>query len=85
MMIYSVGVDELSGYDMDEIAKNGKFQWLVYWYEAIDSYCGHGEAVGLSHDGMLYTQDLSHCSCNGPLEGFGWSPKQVLCSCFRIV
>lgn len=70
MKIYNVGQDVLSEeYDLGQVVKE-KYLWLVYWYEN-GGYDGHGEAVALGTDGMLYRTGLSHCSCYGPMDGFG--------------
>jgi hypothetical protein len=66
MVVFSVGPDSMSDYDLDCLGKD--YQWLIYWYESGD-YCGSGEAVKLDFDGKLYSVNLSHCSCYGPGDG----------------
>lgn len=41
---------------------------VFYWYVS-GSYEGDGALIAIK-DGKWYTQNLSHCSCNGPLDGF---------------
>jgi hypothetical protein len=60
MKIYKVGPDELDGFE--------DCVWVVYWYEG-GSYDGSGEAIYLKEDGQLYSENLGHCSCYGPLDG----------------
>lgn len=65
MRVYQVGPDAVNE---SELAGNGKFKWIVYWYQS-GYYDGEGEAVALSTDNVLYCKGLSHCSCYGPEDG----------------
>ena len=40
---------------------------FIYWYGE-GNYCGVGYAIWRTN-GKWYGEDLSHCSCYGPLEG----------------
>lgn len=70
--IYNVGPDELI-YEYDEMVKDERYEWIVYWYQTGD-YDGSGEAAMYGKDGKLYTRGLGHCSCYGPLDG--WATDQ---------
>lgn len=67
--IFQVGPDQLSEWDLKEVQDDGRFEWLVYWYED-GGYDGSGEAVALGKDGLLYIKNLGHCSCYGPMDGW---------------
>jgi hypothetical protein len=77
MQIYNVGPNDLDFTPdyCNEISQDSldKYEWSVYWYEA-GEYEGNGEIVTLGKDGLLYTSGLGHCSCYGPLDGFGTCP-----------
>jgi hypothetical protein len=62
MKVFQVGPDELGFSIKDE----QEFDWVVYYYEQGD-YDGNGEAVALKN-GVLYVQNLGHCSCYGPMD-----------------
>jgi hypothetical protein len=66
MKLYNVGVNQLNEYDHARVEQM-KFVWMVYWYEG-DSDWGSGDAVALGIDGLLYTGNLGHCSCSGPIQ-----------------
>ena len=71
MLVFSVGPDELNKWDLQEVNKfQDDYVWLVYWYEG-GGYEGSGEAVALYKDGLLHCKNLGHCSCYGPMEGWG--------------
>lgn len=59
---YQLGPD--IPYDLDYLP--GDADWVVYSYENY-GYEGDGELV-YKHNGRLFTLNLSHCSCYGPLD-----------------
>lgn len=72
MKIINVGKDELSDYDLQRVNNNKpadiSVKRLYYWYI---NYCyeGSGTAVYQDNRGNWHTDELGHCSCNGPFEG----------------
>ena len=71
MEVFSVGPDELSSYEIDEV-KNENAKYLVYSYENF-GYEGSGDAIVINNDNSLIHHELSHCSCYGPFDGGGTS------------
>ena len=69
MQVYNDGPCELSEYDLDHILAD-LVEWVVYWYD-LDWYDGSGQMVALRKDGQLEVLNLVHCSCYGPLDGWG--------------
>jgi hypothetical protein len=68
MDIYSVGPDDLSLSDLNDI-NHDDFKYLIYWYYNY-GYEGEGEALALDNNGNFYHKDLAHCSCYGCMENF---------------
>ena len=82
MKIYNVGKDV--PYDLPS-EDDSTYVWLVFDYED-GGYDGQGTAVALGVDGLIYVKDLSHCSCYGPFDGFGygkWSPGVTIMEYMR--
>lgn len=63
MEIYKLGPDE--PYDLNYLPDDS--DWVVYYYENT-GYEGYGQLV-YQHQEKLFTLNLCHCSCYGPLEG----------------
>ena len=57
---------ELEDYEFKYI---DPFEWAVYYYSA-GSYEGSGDLIA-KREGKIEVYSLSHCSCNGPLDGQG--------------
>jgi hypothetical protein len=77
MKVYNLSKDavkEDDHYMLSELCKD-EYEWVVYEYEAGD-YCGSGDMVALAKDGQLHYQDLGHCSCYGPTEG--WPQEKLV-------
>ena len=77
-------VDELSGYEVENLNKNRPLDIavdvLIYAYHN-GGYDGHGVAVYLDNKGKWHLDEISHCSCYGALdEGFnkiGYTKDQL--------
>lgn len=66
MNVRSVGPDDLSEYDMEDLQKH-EFSECVYHY-TIGAWEGHGVALLKEQDGSFLVVDLGHCSCHGPIS-----------------
>ncbi len=71
MEVYEVGPDNI------EPNENENFLWVVTWYQS-NYYEGSGEMIALNKDGSLHEFNLSHCSCNDPLEDWWTGCGQVV-------
>lgn len=65
---YSVGLDELSDYDIEKINEYDCI-WIVYAYE-YGAWDGWGKLY-MWDGNRLFEADLGHCSCYGPHENIG--------------
>lgn len=78
--IISLGEDNLSEYDLEEIPKlerqlSYKVKEFIYYYIDL-GYDGEGCAVFLDSNDKWHIIDLGHCSCYGPLEDLKSVPME---------
>lgn len=75
ILTHSLGSDNLSSYDLENIPDNIIEIW--YSYECY-TYDGGGVAILKDINGLFYCTKLDHCSCYGPLDNLTLSDGKEL-------
>lgn len=71
MESYAIGLVEFDQCELDYIKPTGSERFFVYWY-GYECYDGWGVALVVHQDGRLSYWEISHCSCNGPIDYTTW-------------